>query len=98
MTEERIESWALLMQQDGFRLFITSSRAVLDLLMDRMPEMEEVTRFDAVPAGAPDAEALATWQDELIKHLEIWPPAPGPLKPKPRQIPPKFPEVKAPLP
>jgi hypothetical protein len=71
MTQERIESWALLMQQDpqASGLLITSSRAVLDLLMDRMPEMEEVTRFDAVPAGVPDAEARATWQDELIQHL-----------------------------
>ncbi len=72
MTQERIESWALLMQQDPqvSGLFITSSRAVLDLLQDRMPEMEEVTRFDAVPAGVPDPEARATWQDELIKYLE----------------------------
>jgi len=72
MTQERIESWALLMQQDPqvSGLFITSSRAVLDLLMDRMPEMEQVTRFNAVPAGVPDPEALAAWQDELIKHLE----------------------------
>lgn len=72
MTQERIESWALLMQQDPqvSGLFITSSRAVLDLLLDRMPEMEQVTRFDAVPAGVPDPEALAAWQDELIKHLE----------------------------
>jgi len=72
MTQERIESWALLMQQDPqvSGLFITSSRAVLDLLLDRMPEMEQVNRFEAVPAGVPDAEALAAWQDELIKHLE----------------------------
>jgi hypothetical protein len=72
MTQERIESWALLMQQDPqvSGLFITHSRAVLDLIMDRMPEMEQVTRFGAVPAGKPDAEALAAWQDELIKHLQ----------------------------
>jgi hypothetical protein len=72
MTRERIESWALLMQQAPrvSGLFITSSRAVLDLLLDRMPEMEQVTRFDAVPEGLPDAEALAAWQNELIQHLE----------------------------
>ena len=72
MTEERIKSWALLMQQDPkvSGLFITSSRAVLDLLVDRMPDMAQVTRFDAVPALVPDPEARAAWQDELIKHLE----------------------------
>jgi len=72
MTQERLESWALLMQQDPrvSGLFITSSRAVLDLLMDRMPEMAQVARFDAVPAGVPDAEARAAWQNDLIKHVE----------------------------
>jgi len=72
MIQERMESWILLMKQDPrvSGLFITSSRAVLDLLLDRMPEMAEVTRFDAVPEGAPDVEARAAWQDDLIKYLE----------------------------
>jgi hypothetical protein len=94
MTEERIESWALLMQQDPrvSGLFITNSRAVLDLLLDRMPEMEEVTRFDAVPAGVPDAEALAAWQDELIKHLENLATGPWPGKIETMADPPEVPE------
>ncbi len=29
-----------------------------------------MTRFDAIPAGGPDAEGLAACRDELIKHLE----------------------------
>ncbi|MBW1864640.1 MAG: hypothetical protein JRI64_03150, partial [Deltaproteobacteria bacterium] len=93
MTEERIESWALLMQQDPrvSGLFITSSRAVLDLLLDRMSEMEEVTRFDAVPAGVPDAEALATWQDELIKHLENLATGPWPAEAEAIADPPEVP-------
>ena len=93
MTQERMESWALLMQQDPqvSGLFITNSRAVLDLLLDRMPEMAQVNRFDAVPAGVPDAEARAAWQDELIKHLENladgpWPTDVEPI-PDPTEVP-----------
>ncbi len=93
MTRERIESWALLMQQDPHvsGLFITSSRAVLDLLIDRMPEMEQVTRFDAVPAGIPDAEARATWRDELIKHLENLATRPWPTEIEAMADPPEVP-------
>jgi hypothetical protein len=93
MTEERIESWSLLMQQDPqvSGIFITSSRAVLDLLVDRMPEMEEVTRFDAFPAGVPDAQALATWQDELIKHLETLATGPWPAETEAMANPPEVP-------
>ena len=93
MTQERIESWTLLMQQDPqvSGLFITGSRAVLDLLMDRMPEMAEVTRFDAVPAGIPDAEARATWQDELIKHLETLATGPWPAETEAMADPPEVP-------
>ncbi len=93
MTQERIESWALLMQQDPqvSGVFITSSRAVLDLLMDRMPEMAEVARFDAVPAGVPDAEVLAIWQDKLIQHLEHLATGPWPGKIEALADPPEVP-------
>jgi hypothetical protein len=93
MTRERIKSWTLLMQQDPqvSGLFITHSRAVLDLLMDRMPEMEQVTRFDAVPAGIPDAEARASWQDELIKHLENLATGPWPAEVEAMANPPEVP-------
>ncbi len=97
MTQERIESWALLMQQDpqASGLFITNSRAVLDLLMDRVPGMEQVNRFDAIPAGVPDAEALATWQDKLIKHLENLATHPWPAEIKAMADPPEVPDSKS---
>ena len=93
MTQERIESWALLMQKDHLvsGLFITSSRAVLDLLLDRMPEMEEVNRFDAVPAGIQAAEGLAAWQDELIQHLKNLATGPWPGKIEAPADPPEVP-------
>ncbi|MGB6010306.1 MAG: hypothetical protein WBI57_03435 [Desulfobacterales bacterium] len=93
MTQERIKSWALLMQQDPqvSGLFITSSRAVLDLLIDRMPEMEQVNCFDAIPTDVPDPEALAAWQDELIKHLESLATGPWPAEVEPMADPPEVP-------
>jgi hypothetical protein len=97
MTEERIKSWALLMQQDPqvSGLFITSSRAVLDLLIDRMPEMEQVNCFGAIPADVPDPEARAAWQDELINHLENLATRPWPGKIEALADPPEVPDSKS---
>ena len=94
MTEERIESWAHLMQQDpqGSGLFVTGSRAVFDLLLDRMPEMAEVKRFDAVPVGDPDAEDLAFWQAELIQHCETLATGPWPADVDAPADPPEIPD------
>ena len=96
-TQERLEFWTLLMQQDPqvSGLFITNSRAVLDLLMDRVSEMEAVSRFDAIPAGVPDVEALGVWQDELIKHLENLASHPWPAEIEAISDPPKVLESKS---
>jgi hypothetical protein len=56
-----------------------------------VPGMEQVNRFDAVPAGASDAEAPATWQDELIKHLESLATHPWPGKIETMADPPEVP-------
>ena len=72
MTTERINAWASLMLQDpqASGLFITTSRAVLEQLIDIVPEMEEVIRLDAIPMGVDEDEALSNWQDGLIETLE----------------------------
>ena len=72
MTTERINAWVSIMLQDpqASGLFITTSRAVLENLIDIMPEMEEVIRFDAIPMGVNEDEALSNWQDGLIETLE----------------------------
>jgi hypothetical protein len=51
-------------------LFITTSRAVLEQLIDIVPEMEEVIRLDAIPMGADEDETLSNWQDGLMETLE----------------------------
>jgi len=73
MTAERIDAWVSIMLQDPHApgLFITASRAVLEHLMDIVPEMVEVICFDAIPMGADEDEALSNWQDGLKESLEI---------------------------
>jgi len=72
MTTERINAWVSFMLQDpqASGLFITTSRAVLEHLIDIVPEMEQVIRLDAIPMGVDDDEALSNWQDGLIEALE----------------------------
>ena len=72
MTTGRINTWASLMLQDTqmFGLFITTSRAVVDHLIDVVPEMEEVICLDAIPMGMDEAETFSNWQDGLMATLE----------------------------
>ena len=73
MTTERINAWASLMLQDSQApgLFITTSRTVLEHLMDIVPEMAEVICLDAIPMGVDEDEALSNWQDSLMESLEM---------------------------
>jgi hypothetical protein len=73
MTAERINAWASLMLQDTqiFGLLITDSRAVLDHLIEIIPEMEQVVCLNAIPLGVDENEMLSNWQNSLIKALEI---------------------------
>lgn len=72
MTKERLKAWALLMQQDPevFGLFVTTSRSVVEHIIDTVPEMEEVIRLDAIPMGVDEHETLSSWQDDLMETLE----------------------------
>lgn len=73
MTKERIHAWTHLMQQDqeDSGLFVTTSRSVFESLIDSAPEAELVDVLDAIPVGDHEVEALETWQDELMKHIEM---------------------------
>jgi len=61
----------LLQDKQTSGLFITTSRAVLEHLIDIVPEMEQVSRFDAVPIGVDEDETLSNWQDNLMDTLEM---------------------------
>jgi len=73
MTKERIHAWTRIMQQDqqDSGLFVTTSRSVFETLIDSTPEAELVDVLDAIPVVDNEVEALETWRDELMKHLEM---------------------------
>ena len=73
MTKERIQAWTRVMQHDqqDSGLFVTTSKSLFESLMDSAPEAELVVVLDAIPVVNKRVEALETWQDELMKHLEI---------------------------
>jgi hypothetical protein len=73
MTNERIEAWASLMLKDpqDYGMFITSSRAVLEHILDIVPETKQVIRFDAVPLGVDEDEAWVKWRNDFMKSLEM---------------------------
>lgn len=82
MTQERLKAWTLLMHQDSevSGLFVTGSRAVVEHIIDIVPETEKVIRFDAVPMGVDDDAALVKWRNEFMESLETlatrpWPAA-----------------------
>jgi hypothetical protein len=72
MTTERINAWISLMLQDpeASGLFITTSRAVLEHLIEIVPEMEQVICLDAIPISVDEDEAFLNWQDDLMETLE----------------------------
>jgi len=74
MTKERIQAWTRVMQHDqqDSGLFVTTSKSVFESLMDSAPEAELVVVLDAIPVVNKRVEALETWQDELMKHLEMF--------------------------
>ena len=72
MTAERMEAWASVMlntpQESG--LFVTTSRPVVESIIDFAPETQEIIRFDAVPSGT-NEDAWITWRNEFMKALEM---------------------------
>jgi hypothetical protein len=73
MPKERIQAWTRIMQQDqrDSGLYVTTSRSVFEFLIDSTPEAELVDVLDAIPVVDNEVEALETWRDELMKHLEM---------------------------
>ena len=71
MVAERLKAWIKLMQHDRELpgLFITTSRSILDELMDKAPEIEMVIEFDSIPMHASRDETVEKWQDGLLASL-----------------------------
>jgi len=73
MISERLEAWARLLQFDlqASALFISSSRSALDYVIDKAPECELVSHFDAIPVYKQNVEKLERWADKLMGYLEM---------------------------
>ena len=73
MTIERLSAWAsfLLKDSQDYGLFITTSRTVLEHIVDILPETSRIIRFAAVPVGIEENNAWANWRNEFLKSLEM---------------------------
>jgi len=73
MTKERIKAWTRLMQHDQqvSGLFVTSSRAMLEYLIDIAPEVEKLICFDAIPVFENRVEEMEKWQVGLMESLDM---------------------------
>ncbi len=69
MCGERLRAWARLLQSDppSSRLFLTSSRSVLDMVAERTGGAQEVLRVEGISLN-PDA--VHQWQEALAECLE----------------------------
>ena len=70
MTEKRLESFARLARETRAedRLFITTSRAVFDAVLEIIDPAEEVFRIEAMPV--PENSVRAAFQSELSAHIQ----------------------------
>lgn len=73
MTKERIMAWTRLMQHDQqvSGLFVTSSRAMLEYLIDIAPEVEKLICFDVIPVFENRVEEMERWQVGLMESLDM---------------------------
>ena len=72
MTAERMTAWTCLMQYDQeiSGVFVTSSKAALEHLIDRIAGVEKIISIDSIPLPAKDEET-GKWADSLIKQLDV---------------------------
>lgn len=68
MTAERLNAWArlALCDPDLSGLFITTSRSVMEMVCDRIPEARKVLQVDGISLAP---EAVGQWQDALAECL-----------------------------
>jgi len=73
MTEERLAAWASLILKDprDFGLFITTSRAVVEHMVDILPEINRIHRFDTLVTGDEKDNTWVSWRREFMGSLEM---------------------------
>jgi hypothetical protein len=78
MVSERIMAWSRCYQLDRLarnqalsEFFVTSSRAVMDLITEKSEKVEKVIDFDTITVSAHNQPKRYDWQDHLMEKLEI---------------------------
>ncbi len=78
MIPERIKAWTYLMDYDQAQhnheipgLFITSSRAAFEHLIDKAPDAKKLFCFDTIPVHKNRVPELKEWQAGLMQRLDI---------------------------
>jgi len=73
MAKERLEAWICMMQQDPqpSGLFVTSSRSVIEHLMDNTPEAEILMELHDISIPGNRLQEKEKWHNDLMEHLEI---------------------------
>ncbi len=73
MTAERLAAWTSFMLKDPQdpEMFITTSRAVIEHIIDIWPETKQINRIDTVSLGGEQDDAWVSWRREFMKSLEM---------------------------
>jgi len=72
MAEKRLEAWTRLFLADAETpdVYITTSKSVLSLLLDRAPDAEPVKQFDYIPVTEGSSEKMGSFREGLEKYLD----------------------------
>jgi hypothetical protein len=73
MVKERIQAWIYMMQHDRqpSGLFVTSSRSVIEHIMDNMPEGEVLLYLHDISIPGNWLQKKEKWHNDLMEYLEI---------------------------
>jgi hypothetical protein len=71
MPTGRLDAWAQLCLKDSFdsALFVTTSRSILEEVIDRTPTIENIGCWESIPLTADASCEMDAWRDQLISDL-----------------------------
>jgi hypothetical protein len=74
MTAERFDAWARLLREDveSSGLFITTSPAAFEYLMDQAPESKMMLQLDSMPLKKNSTEKMECWKARLEQYLGMF--------------------------
>jgi hypothetical protein len=72
MTGTRLQAWWRLVREGAApgNLLVTNSRAVIEYLVEKCPDLKKTDRVFKLPRRQPGAQEPAAWQDRFFEYLE----------------------------